>query len=272
MGQDASSTDVNSMNRSERARTQYAALLDYATLRNRELTELLEPYIRVTDAYGALFCDIVSVLGQKPPKDENDILIRDLIADVFDFLYEARPLITKGKLEIAFPLARRAYESLSLMVACHLDPSVGSRWTKGEEISNHKIRQILGKHPKGESEESMRELYKFFCQTTHPNRETIAQRFLGNGNKFVLGSVGVPSLCMLADYALKTLDLWFWFGAFVSAIYLTILDDGDREFSGRYMEVARQAQAVYPWLTEQFNRTLAEEQAAHMASNGSPKK
>jgi len=30
-----------------------------------------------------------------------------LLADVFDFLYETRALILKGKLEIAFPLGKR---------------------------------------------------------------------------------------------------------------------------------------------------------------------
>jgi hypothetical protein len=250
------------MTRSEQAQEQYAKLASYASRRASELTQMLTPYIEVTDAYGVLFCDVVNILGRTPPKDDIDAIVRDLLADVFDFLYEARPLIIKGKLEIAFPLARRAFESLSLMVACHLDHRVGHRWKNGEQISNKEIRQVLGKHPKGESEPSLRSQYKFFSQTTHPNRDTIPQRFLGEGNEFVLGSIGAPSLCMLADYALKTLELWFWFGAFVSAAYLAELDRGDREYSHRYMEAAKKCQAVYPWLVDQYNRTLAEETAA----------
>jgi hypothetical protein len=74
---------------------------------------------------------------------------------------------------------------------------------------------------------------------------------------------------MLADYTLKTLDLWFWFGAFTSSVYLQCLLTNDDGFGKRYLEVAKSAKAVHPWLVEQFNRTLAEEQAM-MQAFGSP--
>src|SRR5262249_59189705 len=71
-------------------------------------------------------CGIVVILGKTPPASPRDAAARDLIADVFDFLYEARALIIKGKLEVAYPLARRAYESLSLLVACELEPNLAA--------------------------------------------------------------------------------------------------------------------------------------------------
>jgi hypothetical protein len=76
----------------------------------------------------------------------------------------------------------------------------------------------------------------------------------------VLGSIGVPSLAMLADYALKTLDLLFWFGAFVAFVYSPVFD-ADRTFMKIYDAAAKMARDVSPWLREQFNRTLAQEQA-----------
>jgi hypothetical protein len=172
------------------AETQYAALASYAEMRRNELTGLLHSYIAATDLYGKLLCGVTLILGQqqpgatplmgqKEPNKQLDIVLRDLIADVFDFLYETRALILKGKLEIAFPLARRAYEALSLLVSCYLEPRFAKRWVAGKEISNSEIRAVLAKHPfGGEPEEKTRELYKFFTGFSHPNRKMMAQRHL----------------------------------------------------------------------------------------------
>ena len=222
---------------------------------------MLQPYIEVTDRYGELICRITLVLGQTAPESKRDAALRDLMADVFDFLHEARPLIIKGKLEIAYPLARRAYESLSLMVACYLEPKLADRWIAGKKIGNAEVRRLLGKHPAGESEKMTKELYGFFSQAAHPNRDLVAHRFLGDGNEFVLGAIGRPSLAMLSDYALKTLNLWFWFGAFISFIHLPVLAKTDPSFKKDYDAAAKMAQEVAPWLVEQYNRVLAQEQA-----------
>jgi hypothetical protein len=93
--------------------------------------------------------------------------------------------------------------------------TAGDRWLAGKPIGNAEVRRVLGKDPRGESEKDLQSLYRFFSEIVHPNRSAVAHRFLGDGNRFVLGAIGKPSLAMLADYAMKTLDLWFWFGAFV---------------------------------------------------------
>jgi hypothetical protein len=241
---------------------QYAKLQEYADQRAKELTPMLQPFIDVTDHYGEMMCEMTLILGRSPPASKYDTLTRDLLADVFDFLNEARPLIIRGKLEIAYPLARRAYESLSLMVACHLDLRLADRWIANKKIGNAEVRRILGKHPMGEDEARMQEAYSFFSKTTHPNRNYLTQRLLGEGNKFVLGAVGIPSLTLLADYALKTLNLWFWCGAFASHIYSDILEKADPQFFRTYLSVSEEAKRVAGWLAEQYNRVLAEEQEA----------
>jgi hypothetical protein len=86
----------------------YADLPRYAEIRSTELAPLLAPYVDLSDRYGEVLCGFVVILGKTPPASPRDAATRDLIADVFDFLYEARALIIKGKLEIAYPLARRA--------------------------------------------------------------------------------------------------------------------------------------------------------------------
>jgi hypothetical protein len=72
--------------------------------------------------------------------------------------------------------------------------------------------------------------------------------------------VGKPSLVLLADYALKTLDLWFWFGAFATDVYVPVLGGEARKIVNAYHQAADLAKVVSPWLVEQYNRVLAEEQ------------
>jgi hypothetical protein len=253
------------------AEAQYFALAGYAEMRHAELSGLLQPYLTVTDLYGKLICAAVLILGRTSPgltplmghktaDARLDTTVRDLIADVFDFLYETRPLILKGKLEIAYPLARRAYESLSLMVACHLEPRIAKRWNAGREVSNSEVRGVLAKHPFGEAEDKTRDLSQFFARFSHPNRKMMAERHLGDGNEFVLGAIGRPSLAMLADYALKTVNLWFWFGAAIHWIYVPVLSTAKPRFKDTYDEAAKMAQEVTTYLAEQYNRTLKQEQ------------
>jgi hypothetical protein len=92
----------------EDATPTYADPPRYAEIRSNELSALLAPYVGMTDRLGEVLCGIVVILGKTPPTSPRDAAARDLIAEVFDFLYEARALIIKGKLEVAYPLARRA--------------------------------------------------------------------------------------------------------------------------------------------------------------------
>jgi hypothetical protein len=248
-------------------RRAYAALNEYAVQRTKELSPMLEPFTQVTDRYAELLCEVTLILGKTPPSSKRDVAIRDLMADVFDFLIEARSLIIKGKLEIAYPLARRAYESLSLLVACHLDETLAERWMAGEQIGNAEVRRILGNQPMGEPRDRTQELYNFFSKTSHPNREQLCHRFLGDGNEFVLGAVGRPSLTLLADYAIKTLNLWFWFSAAISFIYSDGLCQSDPNFYNSYSDLAESAKAIAKWLVEQFNHVLKEEQAEMAKTN-----
>jgi hypothetical protein len=113
----------------------------------------------------------------------------------------------------------------------------------------------------GEKELQTRELFDFFSKTTHPNRSHVAHRFLGEGNEFVLGAIGRPSLAMLADYALKTLSLWFWFAAFLIFTYREVLSKAEPELLVAYEDAASAAKPIAAWLREQFNRVLCRGQA-----------
>ncbi|MCP5366737.1 MAG: hypothetical protein H6907_10030 [Hyphomicrobiales bacterium] len=63
---------------------------------------------------------------------------------------------------------------------------------------------------------------------------------------------------MLADYALRTLNLWYWFAAFVAFAYLPVLAKSDHEFNESHDAAAKKAQEVTPWLTEQDNHVFTQ--------------
>ncbi len=149
--------DMNARFRPKDANTHYEELEQYSVTRTKEISGMSAPYIKITDRCGRLVSRLVLLLGTVKPHSLQDAIIRDLMADVFDFLYESRPLIMAGKLNVAFPLARRAYESLSLLHLCAIDKTWAVRWHEGKEISNGVIRKELAKHPMGQPEEIMRE-------------------------------------------------------------------------------------------------------------------
>lgn len=247
----------------KQANEEYEGLLHYTELRTREISGMLRPYIQVTDRYGRLIARLTLLLGRIRPSGTQDVTLRDLMADVFDCLYEARVLILSGKCTVAYPIARRAYECLSLLHLCSLDGGWAKRWERGGKITNADIRRELGKHRMGEPEAQTKELYNFFCLATHPNRDLVPCRLLGQGNSFVLGVIGKPNLVMVTDYAIKHLEMWFWLTATVSYFYRTQIDREDKSYSHAYMEAYEQAKTVKGQLAENFNRLLREAQAEH---------
>lgn len=235
---------------------EYENLKEYTNSRRSELSDMFHPYVKVTDEYGKLVCYICVKLGEVKPCSLQDKVIRDLMSDVFDFLYESREIIIFAKLNIAYPLARRAYESLSLLALCANNQKYAQKWESGKQIGNHEIRKELSKQTFGENEQDIRELYKFFSQASHPNRELVSQRFLGEGNQFVLGSIGMPDILMTTDYCLKHLSLWFWFGAILSFFYSYKIPILGREFGKEYLNIANEAKKVSEWLVQNYNHLI----------------
>jgi hypothetical protein len=66
----------------------------------------------------------------------------------------------------------------------------------------------------------------------------------------------------LADYALKTLNLWFWFAAFLAFAYRDVFLQTDQGLLRACNDAAEAAKPVAAWLRDQFNLVLTEEQVA----------
>jgi hypothetical protein len=163
------------LNYASEGRRHFSSLSRYAETRQREASGALPSFVSVTDRYAEYVCRVTCVLGSLPPASEQDAVVRDLMADVFGSLCAARPYILQGQLNVSYPLGRRAFEALSLMVLCQLDPNVAARWNKGKEIGNAEVRKGLAAHPMGEKEADTRELYKFFSSAAHPNRTLVGR-------------------------------------------------------------------------------------------------
>lgn len=238
---------------------EYDSLSEYAEARERELRSMLSQYISVTDRYGAYVSGVVVVLGGQPPTSVVDESARDLIPDIFDALYNARRSILETQLVVAYPLLRRAFESQSLLAAFMLDGELERLWSSGKEIKHAEVRRILDAHPLGESGEQLRETYRFLSKASHPTRDLVPTRFLGQGNQAVLGAVGRPNLAIVVDYCSHHLGIWFWFAATISFNYRRILAASGEDFMSHYSEIANEAMAVSSWLVEQRNRLMEEE-------------
>lgn len=238
----------------------YEDLKNISEIRTIEVSRKMNPYIEVTDTYGKLISRIVLLLGTYKPVNTQDTVLRDLLADVFDCLYESRTLILAGKLNVSFPMGRKAYESLSLLALCALDSKWAEKWQRGKKISNSVIRKELARHPMGEQSADLKELYSYYCLGTHPNRVLVASRFLGEGNEYVLGSSGSPNLVMVIDYCIKNLQMWFWLTASMTYFYIKVIQKFDAKYLDLYMRTKKDAEKVIRQLGVKFNQLLKEEQ------------
>ncbi len=239
----------------------YDLLPEYAATREKESSEMFRPFIEATDKFGKLISRLIYLLGDSAPVGAQEAVIRDVAADIFDFLYNSRSSILSGELHVAYPLMRRSFESLCLLHACILHKDIAEKWQGGKKFENRDLRKILAEHPMGEAEVHLKEMYGFFSRATHPNREMLAGRRLGEGNRWVLGAISMPEPVVMVDHCMKVLEMWFWLCASVTHHYKKRLTKGHRDYMHLYYEAVDFEKKVYEWLVGQFNRLLPEAQA-----------
>jgi hypothetical protein len=247
------------MNFKIEARKQHEKLGHYARRRSVELSRLFREEELTAIAYERLLCRLTLILGTISPRNAHDRAIRDLQADAFDALYVARRVIFEAFSAPGFGLLRRAFESISLIHYFLIHPPKAADWTRGKQITNAQVRRALRDHPLGEDEESLKRAYAFYSGGTHPNRDYIPRRFLGEPNEFVLGSIGKPSLILIGEKLEHLLAHWFWLGALVSTRYLEITAAFDKGFGDAYMQAAQRNQAVAQLLRARLVDLIARE-------------
>jgi len=227
-------------------------LEEVSKAREENMKEILHIFIKATDDYGKLISRLTLMLGNIQPKNKHDVVQRDLLADVFDNLYEARTVLLRGKYMVAYPITRRAFESLTLKIAFHLEPKLCDKWIGGKQVGNEDVRKTLEKHKDkgGEPIEETRKLYKYFSQDSHPNYFYIPQRLLGDGNQYVLGSIGQPLLYTICHLCQNMLELWHWFTAYEGYYSMEYFEQYDKEFQNDFRQVAQQGREAHAWLNK----------------------
>lgn len=214
--------------------------------------------IDLAEQYEKYLCRVVLILGHMAPKDTCDGCIRDLIADVYDSLVLAKMAILQAHGPLAFPLLRRGFEGVCMIHYFVLKPSKSARWESGQEITNSQVRAFLGQHAMGESGDALKANYAFLSGGSHVNRDYVPHRFLGEGNAFILGSIGHPDIFASTDWLMRLLSLWFWVGATVTLRYGGELGRADPSLLGDYLELGNRVKPTLRSMEETLTKLQSE--------------
>lgn len=214
---------------------------------------ILKPYFEVVNDYGQLFSRLHFITGFIQPKNEFDSIQRNLCSDAFDFLNESKYLIKRGQFDITYPIARRAFETITLMIAFYFKNELATKWKEGKEIPNRDVRAILDEHKEigGESKETMTNLYNYFTKKSHPNATAIPDRLIGLGNFFALGPMPEPLLLPIVDLCIEIIDLWFWLLAYTWYYNADLVNSFDPLFKDDYLNKKSKVLETRKWLIEQ---------------------
>lgn len=224
------------------------------------LSETFKAYVRIFSRYEALACQLTLQLGDHPPASEVDRACRDLFADTFDSLYVARRLVLRHYASSAFPLIRRAFETICLMEYFPHAPDRAKAWLRDEEIKNVEIRKFL-EALGSESGDGLKAVYKFLAGGAHPTRSFIPKRLLGDGNRFVLGSIMPLMYSGVSEYVLESLRTWFWYMAVANFTFMSMSLPVNSVYCDEYMSTAEEAQRAIKRLAQQMPRIVAEDRA-----------
>ncbi|HLG14185.1 MAG TPA: hypothetical protein VJH03_06575 [Blastocatellia bacterium] len=161
----------------------------------------------------ALAAQVVEALGDIEPKTSEEVAIRDLACDAFDFLYASKETLAENSVTVVFPLMRRAYEDISLLAAFVSNRSLASRWASGGRIKNEDVRKQLETSPlMGPGEvQQIKDMYRHFSSGTHPNRTHLPFSFLGQGNMFTLGAIPPVDALIIGGHLQYLMGLAYWY-------------------------------------------------------------
>jgi len=186
----------------------------------------------------ALAAKHVETLGKIAPSGVEDVSIRDVACDAFEFLYESRGAITRNQSTVAFPLMRRAFESISLCSLFVMKPESARSWAAGKKISNADVRKALEHQPMIESVVEIREVYKHFSQGAHPNRSHVPYLFLGEGNEFTLGGIHPIDVLSLGEQVRYLMYLCYWYiGFFVWNYREMLTKESAKDFARELLDL-----------------------------------
>jgi hypothetical protein len=213
----------------------YSTLKEIEFERRKGIEELFTDELAFIDDCLALAARQVELLGEIKPSTIEDVSVRDIGCDAFEFLYEARGALVRNQSSVMFPLMRRAFESICLCNLFVVKPEFARRWASGKQINNTDVRKGLEHHPMTESVEALKQEYQFFSQGAHPNRTHVPYVFLGEGNQFTLAGIHPIDPLTLGGHVQHLIRLCYWYvGVFFwfhrETLPVLAGDDFGREF------------------------------------------
>lgn len=237
----------------------YSSLPEIEATRRQEIEEIFVDEFAFVDDCLALATKQVEFLGEIHPSSVEDVAMRDLSCDAFEFLYEARRSLAENRPSVVFPLMRRAFESISLCQLFTVKPEFARKWSKGQKISNSDVRKHLEHHPMTDSIEQLREEYRHFSRGTHPNRTHVPYVFLGEGNRFTLGAIPPVDPLVLGEHIRHLIQLCYWYIGIFVYFYLKSLARSVRsKFTTELLKLTPRLKQLRSHLQEQL-LTLQEE-------------
>ncbi len=111
------------------------------------LEEMFVHELAFIDDCFALAARQVELQGEMCPSSVEDVAVRDLGNDAFEFLYEAKRVRVENRSSVVFPIMRRAFESISLLHLFMAKPECALKWSWGKAISNTDVRKYLEHDP-----------------------------------------------------------------------------------------------------------------------------
>lgn len=216
----------------------YAELPQIESERRGAIEEIFADEFAFIDDCLALAAKQVEMLGKLRPSKVEDVAMRDLNCDSFEFLYEARRVVAENRPSVVFPLMRRAFESVSLSHLLMVKPALALKWSKGRAFSNGEVRKHLESAPMTESVIQLREFYGHFSQGTHPNRSHLPYLFLGEGNEFTLGAIPPIDPLILGEHVRRLMEISYWYvGVFLYSYHELLAEHIDTRFAEEFKKL-----------------------------------
>ena len=237
-----------------RAWLPFRKLKETEAQRRAEIEEIFSDEFAFIDDCLGLAARQVEILGDLSPTTVEDVAMRDVSCDAFEFLYEARQAIAENRPSVVFPAMRRAFESICLSHLFTVKPEFGGAWSSGQKLSSGEVRKQLEGTPLTESVEQLREEYRHFSQGTHPNRSHIPYVFLGEGNRFTLGAIPPIDPLNLGGHIRHLISLCYWYvGVFLYFFREVVTPRVDEQFKSSFLDLTPRMKRLKVTLDEQLN-------------------
>jgi len=249
---------------------------------HNKLSIVYRDFVKSSDQIGIMISRVELCVGQTKPKDQRDVIVRDLLADSFDNLYEARERVLEGQLSIAYSLARRGCESLAILMNCSFDKGWAKEWATGkkntsqasvfrklktsfknydkeivEEFGQEYLKELDEKLGSGKASDyaEFKKQYDGLSKYTHSNMWSIGRRFHGEPFEYVLMNSIRPDVEFSAHLLIAILEMQYRLLLTISWHYRKVISENDLDLiTKEAIHVHKSVELTTDNLKKQFSK------------------